>query len=137
MRWTQLAAVFAACSAIDMPGRNARYFGQQPAASHADMQLFQGRLFSGQGWWNRYGEPVNATAMAQAETVPPITPPRRADAARMATAISLVLARAIARRHASGICGPATFRIPSAAIRYGGHHGRRNCNDGCNSCSVR
>jgi hypothetical protein len=35
------------------------------------MQLFQGRLFGGQGWWSRYGEPVNSQALSQAESLPP------------------------------------------------------------------
>jgi hypothetical protein len=40
--------------------------GQIPA-----MSLMQrGRMFSGANWWSRYGEPVNAVALAQAENSP-------------------------------------------------------------------
>jgi hypothetical protein len=35
------------------------------------MSLMQrGRMFSGTNWWSRYGEPVNAVAMQEAETSP-------------------------------------------------------------------
>jgi len=34
------------------------------------MQPFQGRLLGGQGWWSRFGEPVNAASLAQAEASP-------------------------------------------------------------------
>jgi hypothetical protein len=68
MRWTQLAAaltvVFAATACL---AETPEFSGNRPQA----MQPLQGgRLFSGQGWWNRYGEPVNATALAQAESLP-------------------------------------------------------------------
>src|SRR5262245_1214652 len=72
MRWTLLAALFAACCATNCLAETPDVAGSRPQA----MQLFQGRLFSGQGWWNRYGEPVNATALAAqpAEKLAPVGP---------------------------------------------------------------
>jgi hypothetical protein len=67
MRWTHLAAVLAVCSATTCLAETPEWSGSRPQA----MQLFQGRLFSGQGWWSRYGEPVNSQALAQAEALPP------------------------------------------------------------------
>src|SRR5436190_1425961 len=68
MRWTQLAAaLMVAFAATVCLAETPEVSGNRPQA----MQLLQGgRLFSGQGWWNRYGEPVNATALAQAESSP-------------------------------------------------------------------
>jgi len=66
MRWTHLAAVFVACSAIECLAETPDMSGNRPQA----MQLFQGRLFGGQNWWTRYGEPVNATQLAQVEPTP-------------------------------------------------------------------
>lgn len=66
MRWTQLAVLFAACCATQCLAEMPDMSGSRPQA----MQLFQGRMFGGQNWWSRYGEPVNATALAQAETLP-------------------------------------------------------------------
>ena len=68
MRWTQLAAaLLAAFAATTCLAETPEWSGNRPQA----MQLLQGgRLFSGQGWWSRYGEPVNATALAQADSSP-------------------------------------------------------------------
>lgn len=65
MRWTQLAAALvvvtnAAACVAEMP----EWTNSRPQAT----QLFQGRLLGGQGWWSRYGEPVNASALASAES---------------------------------------------------------------------
>src|SRR5205823_4683347 len=71
MRWTRLAAVLAACFASACFAETPEWSGNRPQA----MQLFQGRLFGGQGWWSRYGEPVNSEALSQAETLPDKTAP--------------------------------------------------------------
>ena len=65
MRWTHLAAV------LIVAGSAANSLAEAPDFSANRPQLLQaGRLFAGQNWWTRYGEPVNATALAQAEASP-------------------------------------------------------------------
>jgi hypothetical protein len=68
MRWNQLAAaLMVACATTACLAETPEFSNNRPLA----MPLLQGgRLFSGQGWWARYGEPVNATALAQAEASP-------------------------------------------------------------------
>jgi len=72
MRWNRLAAaLLVAISSVACLAETPDWSGnRQPP-----MQLFQGRLlggqaFGGQGWWTRYGEPVNSVALAQAESLP-------------------------------------------------------------------
>jgi hypothetical protein len=65
MRWTRLAAI------LVLVGSAAEGLAEMPDFSANRPQIFQGgRLVGGQGWWARFGEPVNATAMAQAEASP-------------------------------------------------------------------
>jgi hypothetical protein len=126
MRWTHLAAVFVACSAVECLAETPDWSGDRPQA----MQLFQGRLLGGQGWWNRYGEPVNAAQLSQADAPP-------ADNAAPAGPISPYGDGYI---YGPGICDyrvPCIWnlwngyvQIPKRCYPYG-HHGRRNCNDGC------
>jgi len=66
MRWTYLAAaLMVACGALNC-------LAETPDLNRRDgVPLLQsGRLFSGQNWWTRYGEAVNATALAQFESSP-------------------------------------------------------------------
>src|SRR5204863_2788944 len=70
MRWIHLAAVFVACSAIECLAETPEWSGNNRPQGMPAMQLFQGRLFNGQSWWSRYGEPVNATQLAQADAAP-------------------------------------------------------------------
>ncbi len=136
MRWTHLAAVFVACSAIECLAETPDFSGGRQQGMPAVQQLFQGRLFSGQNWWNRYGEPVNATQLAQAETVPADSP---------------APAGPVAPYGDGYVFGPGSCDCPPPCIwnlwngyyqwpkrcnPYGGFHGRRNCNDGCNSYSA-
>ena len=133
MRWTHLATLLVACSATACLAETPDFSGSRPQA----MQLFQGRLFSGQGWWNRYGEPVNAAQLAQAETVP-------ADKAAPAAPMNGYGADGgygDGYIYSPGACDcppPCIWhlwagyvQIPKRCYPYG-HHGRRNCNDGCN-----
>ena len=66
MRWTKLlAAAVVLLGTIECQGETPDFSGNQPQA----MSLLQrGRLLTGAGWWNRYGEPVNAVALANAGT---------------------------------------------------------------------
>src|SRR4051812_21627433 len=66
MRRIQLAMLFVACSTTACLAEMPDYSGSRPQA----MQLFQGRLMGGQGWWSRYGEPVNTAALNEANTQP-------------------------------------------------------------------
>jgi hypothetical protein len=133
MRWTHLLAAFLfACSTTaalaEMPDfSNSR----QP------QQLLQGgRLFGGQGWWSRYGEPVNSAAMSQPEASPsdkeaPLGPmPAYGD---------------------GYVYGPGTCDCPPPCVshlwagyfqnpkRCHPHHMRNRrcnaCDDGCNACA--
>ncbi len=139
MRWTHLAAVLVACSAIECLAETPDWSGNtRPQAMPAMQQVIQNRLFNGQGWWNRYGEPVNAAQLAQAEQVQ-VPADNAAPAGPMAP-------------YGDGyIFGPGSCDCPPPCIwnlwngyvqwpkrcnPYGGHHGRRNCNDGCNSYSA-
>jgi hypothetical protein len=122
-----LAAVFVACFAIECFAETPEMSGNRPQA----LQLFQGRLFSGQSWWNRYGEPVNATELAQAETLP-------ADKSMPAGPIAPYGDGYV---YYPGVCDcppPCISNLwngyvqwPKRCNPYGGLHGRRNCNDGC------
>lgn len=129
MRWTHLAAVFVACSAIECLAETPQLLGDRPQAMQ---QLFQGRLFSGQGWWNRYGEPVNASELAQPDATP----------ADKTAPIGPVSAYGDGYIYGPGACDcpppcisqlwAGYVQIPKRCYPYG-HHGRRNCNDGSNS----
>ena len=68
MRWTILLAAAAMLfTATASQAETPDFAGNQPQA----MSLMQrGRLMTGPSWWNRYGEPVNAVALAQADTSP-------------------------------------------------------------------
>lgn len=68
MRWIHVTAACCALSiAATCLAETPDWSGNRPQAT----QLFQGgRLFGGQGWWNRYGEPVNSAALAQADASP-------------------------------------------------------------------
>lgn len=68
MKWMhQLAGLAVALAATTCLAEMPDWSASRPSA----MQMLQpSRLFGGQGWWARYGEPVNATALAQAESSP-------------------------------------------------------------------
>src|SRR5947199_7615306 len=137
MRWTHLAAVFVACSAIECLAEMPDLSNSRPQA----MQLFQGRLFNGQSWWSRYGEPVNAAQLAQAETLP----------ADNNAAAGPMPAYGDGYIYGPGACDcppPCIWhlwagyvQIPKRCYPYG-HHARRNCNDGygasgaCGACGA-
>lgn len=70
MSWTRLAALVAVCCQAPCLAETPDFSGSRSQA----MQQFQGRLFSGQGWWSRYGEPVNSVALTQAESLPAANP---------------------------------------------------------------
>jgi hypothetical protein len=136
MRWTHLAAVFVACTAIECLAETPDWSGSRPQATPAMQQMFQGRLFSGQNWWNRYGEPVNATQLAQADPAP-------ADNAVPAGPMAPYGDGYIYGPGSCDCSAPCIWNLwtgyvqwPKRCNPYGGHHGRRNCNDGCNSYSA-
>jgi hypothetical protein len=58
-----VVALAAAPCLAEMPDFSGARGGSMPL-------MQQGRLFGGQGWWARYGEPVNATALSQADVSP-------------------------------------------------------------------
>jgi hypothetical protein len=68
MRWTHLVtALIVTCGATACLAEMPQYSSNRPQA----MPLIQnGRLFGGQGWWARFGEPVNSVALAQADASP-------------------------------------------------------------------
>jgi hypothetical protein len=62
-----LAALLVALGAAQCLAEMPQWSQDRPQA----MSVMQrGGLLSGANWWSRYGEPVNATAMSQAETSP-------------------------------------------------------------------
>jgi len=68
MRWTQLATgLMVVLWATACPAETPDFSAQGPQA----MSIMQrARLLGGQNWWNRFGEPVNAAALSQAEASP-------------------------------------------------------------------
>ena len=68
MKWTcALAGLVVALGATVCLAETPDMSSNRPQA----MTLFgRGALFTGQNWWNRYGEAVNATALSQAEASP-------------------------------------------------------------------
>src|SRR5436309_3547467 len=122
MRWTHLAVVLAACSATACLAETPDWSANRPQA----MQMFQGRLFSGQSWWSRYGEPVNATELAQAETLP----------ADKTAAAAPMPAYGDGYIYSPGACDcppPCIWHLWTGYYqnpkRCNPHVGRRNCND--------
>ena len=69
MRWTYLAT--ALCVALPAAACLAETPDLAGDHTQAMSLLGRARLFPGQNWWSRYGEPVNATALAQADALPP------------------------------------------------------------------
>jgi len=71
MKWTKLlAGLVVALSTTACLAETPQYSGDQSTALSL---MQQGRMFggvSGPNWWSRFGEPINATALAQAETLP-------------------------------------------------------------------
>jgi hypothetical protein len=71
MRWNQLlAGLIAALSASACLAETPQISGDQSTSLSL---VQQGRLFgglTGPNWWSRFGEPINATALAQAESSP-------------------------------------------------------------------
>jgi hypothetical protein len=63
MKWTQLlAGLVAVLSATECLAETPNMAADQTTAMAVTLR---NRLITGQDWWSRYGEPVNATALAQ------------------------------------------------------------------------
>ena len=65
MRWTHFAAALIVAAGTMNCLAETPEFNRQRGLPN-----FQARLFGGQNWWTRYGEPVNSVALAQAEASP-------------------------------------------------------------------
>jgi hypothetical protein len=66
MKWTRVVAgLIVALGATACLAETPDLASSRPSAISL---LQRGPLFGGQNWWNRFGEPVNATALANAET---------------------------------------------------------------------